>query len=148
MGIEGVPDSTWILGRGARSDPFENAERPRGGFTLLEVMITVAVLSVLALSATLLLVPVSRQARINQEIQVAQSEATRVLESIQSLPFDEIIVVYPPSVVLEVPALNNGKLKVNYVDPETDPIEVQLVLSWSSSDLEEMQRIFTTARTR
>ena len=46
-----------------------------GGFTLLEVVIAIAVLAVLVLGTMFLLVPVSRQARINHELRTADAEA-------------------------------------------------------------------------
>ena len=117
------------------------------GFTLLEVVITVALLAAVTLSGMLLIVPVARQARIRREVQFANSAARRMLEKIQAAPFSEILTLYPASYVEPIVDLPGGVLGITYVDPTTDPLEIQASLTWQSPEMGTMQRTFNTLRT-
>jgi hypothetical protein len=117
------------------------------GFTLLEVVLTIFLLTGTALATALLVIPIARQTRMNREMQAADLEVKKVLERVQATPFTEILTVYPPGTSQPVPALDGGQIAVNYADPTADPLEVQVTLSWSSPDLQNMQKTFTTVRT-
>ena len=121
--------------------------RRRGGFTLLEVVLTIAILSAVALATTLLLVPVARQSRIGRETEVANLEARKVLEKFQALPFKDILKTYPQATSIGVPALPGGNIVISYADPAADPLVIQANLTWQSADLGLMQRTFNTVRT-
>ena len=119
----------------------------RGGFSLLEVVITIAILTSVCLATTLLLVPVARQSRIGRETETANLAANRVLERIQSTPFRDIISSYPQGSEQAVAELPNGKIKIIYEDPAADPLVIQADLSWESVELGPMSRTFNTVRT-
>lgn len=117
------------------------------GFSLLELVIAVALLTSTALAATLVLVPVARETRLRREVGVASAAAKRVLEKIQAMPFNEIVTVYPQSYVEALPQLPAGSILVQYEDPAADPLRVQVQLSWDSGEIGAMQRTFSTVRT-
>ncbi|HVR73156.1 MAG TPA: type II secretion system protein, partial [Planctomycetota bacterium] len=110
------------------------------GFTLLEVVITVALLASVTLSGMLLIVPVARQARIRREVQIANTAARRMLEKVQAAPFSEILTLYPTSYVESITDLPGGTLSITYVDPAADPLEIQASLTWESAEMGTMQR--------
>ncbi len=123
------------------------------GFTLLEVMITLVVLACVTMSSILVIIPISRQNRINREISTANNEARRVIEVIQGAPLSTITAIYPSGVEIPVNAayagtLQNGKVVVVYDDPAADPLHMRMTLSWDSSELGPMARTFFSARTR
>ena len=127
--------------------PLRMHRRRRAGITLLEVMLTIAVLTVVALSAVLLLVPIAGQTRVTREVHLANTEAQRALEGVLATPFHEITTEYPPGAAFAVDTLPEGQIVVNYPDPLSDPLEVHVTLSWSSTSLGDMQRTFVTVRT-
>lgn len=118
-----------------------------GGFSLLELVFTIAILTSVGLATTLVLVPVSRQSRIVRETQAANSAAQRVMERIQATPFKDILELYPPSMERPIPELHDGKVTITYDDPEGDPLVVHAEVAWQSPDLGSMSRTFTTSRT-
>ena len=134
--------------RAVKQIDFTRGGRERnGGFSLLEVVVTIAILSSVALATTLLLVPVARQSRIGRETEVANIEARKVLEKIQALPFKDIILTYPQGARIPIAGLPSGRIDISYVDPAADPLIIQADLTWQSSDLGAMQRTFNTVRT-
>ena len=100
------------------------------------------------LGAALVLIPVIRQSRINRELTIADTEARRVLEQFQALPFNDIVDTYPQSSELTVLTLPGSRLTVTYVDPAADPLEISLALTWNSPDLGPMAQNFVTVRTQ
>jgi prepilin-type N-terminal cleavage/methylation domain-containing protein len=117
------------------------------GLTLLEVVIAVAILTSLSLAATLVFVPVSRQARVNREVALANSEARKVLEKVHAVPFRNVTRIYPNGREVIVNNLKDGKVTTTYEDPAADPLVLRAVLTWSSPDLGAMQRTYYTVRT-
>jgi len=117
------------------------------GFSLLELVITIAILTTATLAATLLLVPVARESRVRREVQVANLTAKRALERIQTTPYNDIVKSYPQGYTESVPNLPSGTLSVQYVDPAADPLSVQLTMSWNSAEIGAMSRTFNTMRT-
>lgn len=125
----------------------ERQAPPSGGFTLLEVMITVALLASVMLGGLLVIVPVAREARIRKEVEVASISARRVLERIQASPFSDITETYPEGHVEPIIGLTNGRITVTYADPTSDPLIVSVNLAWENDDIGPLERTFTTVRT-
>ena len=130
--------------------------RPRGsrapacgqqGFSLLEVVLTIALLTTTTLGTSLLLVPIARQSRIGRETQIANSAARGVLERLQATPFKDLLTDYPPSSVKTISELPSGKVTVQYEDPAADPLIIEAIVTWDSPDLGSMSRAFNTIRT-
>lgn len=117
------------------------------GISLLEVVVGISILTSLALSAILIIVPVSRQARINREVATANTEARRVLEKVQASKFKDIVTMYPNGAEAPIITLPKGKVTTTYEDPSADPLIMRAVLTWDSPDLGPMMRTFFTVRT-
>ena len=124
--------------------PFTARQR---GFSLLEVILAVALLSLTALGASLIIVPVARQSRFRREDQTANAAAKRALERIQAAPFKDLTTLYPPSYTEKVTGLQGGTLSITYADPAADPLLIQADLSWVDEMGNSMQRTFNTVRT-
>ena len=92
------------------------------GFSLLEVVITIALLTSVALSVAILLVPIARQSRIQRETEIANIAARKVLEKVQATPFHEIVTAYPNGDIHAIPDLPSGRIVVTYADPDADPL--------------------------
>ena len=110
-------------------------------------MITIALLTMVTLGTTTVLVPVTRQSRINREITLANAQVRRVIEGLMTIPFRDIVRTYPDGSILELEDLPAGTLSVSYVDPSANPLEVHLDLEWTSPDMGSMAFSFVTART-
>lgn len=121
--------------------------RRRAGLSLLEVLITIALLTSVTLGTTVVLVPVARQSRINRETTLANARVRRVIETLLAIPFRDIVRTYPDRSVLELEDLPAGTLSVSYVDPSANPLEIHLELEWTSPDMGSMAFSFVTART-
>jgi type II secretory pathway pseudopilin PulG len=117
------------------------------GFSLLELVITIAILTTATLTAMLLLVPVARESRVRREVQIANLAAKRALERIQTTPFNDIVDAYPQGYAEPVAWLPSGALTVQYVDPTADPLSIQVTMSWVSGEVGAMSRTFSTVRT-
>lgn len=117
------------------------------GLTLLEVVVTITILTSLTLGMTLVLVPVARQSRISRETTLANAEARRIIERILALPFRDIVTTYPDKSDVKMQDLPDGTLSVNYVDPTADPLEIHLDLRWTSPDMGSVVVSFVTVRT-
>jgi prepilin-type N-terminal cleavage/methylation domain-containing protein len=119
----------------------------RAGFSLLEVVLTLAVLASVTLGTTILLVPIARESRSSAEVQTANLAARGVLERIQATPFKDITVLYPQGSVHAVANLPGGQIAITYDDPAADPLMVRADLTWNSPDSGAMTRSFQTVRT-
>jgi prepilin-type N-terminal cleavage/methylation domain-containing protein len=130
------------------------------GFTLIEITISIVILTVLALTTAMIVVPISRQQRTARESELANAAVRGVLESIQATPFSQIRGNFPSGDVIDVSALPEGELVISFfreddsgetvpvlADEEADPLFIQVDLSWTSPDWGEVERTFHTVRT-
>jgi prepilin-type N-terminal cleavage/methylation domain-containing protein len=130
------------------------------GFTLIEITISIVILTVLALTTAMIVVPISRQQRTARESELANAAVRGVLESIQATPFSQIRGNFPSEDVIDVSALPEGELVLSYfrkddsgetvpvlADEEADPLFIQVDLTWTSPDWGEVERTFHTVRT-
>ena len=123
------------------------AGKATSGLSLLEVVISIALLSSLALGSLLVFVPISRQSRVNREISLANFEARRVLEKVHAVPFKDVTTLYADGLEYIIPTLPEGKVRTSYEDPNSDPLVLRVAISWESPELGSMQRTFFTVRT-
>lgn len=122
--------------------------RTPGGFTLLELIITISILTVATLCSVPLAVKISRQTRLSREAHVANTEIQKVVDDILSIPFDSITTVYPPGTQIALEGIQNSSIGVSYEDPAADPLKIQITLTWENADSITITRTFYTARTK
>jgi len=126
----------------------ESRPKPvKSGFSLVEVMIAVVILTILTFTTALVLVPVGREHRSTRETSVANAAAQNILEELHATPFNEILTRYPDGQSIEINELQNGSVQVSYEDPTSDPLIVQIDLSWESRDLGPRSQTYFTVRT-
>ncbi|MEE2883131.1 MAG: type II secretion system protein [Planctomycetota bacterium] len=137
------------------------------GFTLLEVMLAIALLGVVSLGASMLLIPILEEQNNSREVTSATGYARAVLEELYSRTledltndstgylleenwpkkgdqvFDEVLTL----VEMADPAIPTIDVEID--DLDSDPLEILVTVSWlgrDSSDLTEQQ--FWVVRTR
>lgn len=119
----------------------------QAGFSMIEVAVAVAILGVLTISTLLTLIPVSRQTRLNREMEAAAAGMRDAMERVQATPFSELLTLYPDGSVLPVATLADGEITVSYADPAADPLLITFALTWDSPDVGPMERTYLTVRT-
>ncbi len=117
------------------------------GLTLIEVMVTVAILTSLAMGSMLVIVPVARQTRLSKEVEIANTELRRVLEKVQAAPYNEVTTLYPDGTELPIQDLENGLITISYTDPTADPLFLRVSITWEGQDSGTYSRSFSTVRT-
>lgn len=125
-----------------------NQDRDReSGFSMMEVATAVSLLGILTISTMLTLLPVSRQTRLNREVEAATSAVRDVLEQVHATPFAEIPALYPDGLAIELDTLPAGEVLVGYEDATADPLLMSLTISWQSPEVGAMSRSFVTVKT-
>ncbi|MAW77357.1 MAG: hypothetical protein CMJ95_08235 [Planctomycetes bacterium] len=137
------------------------------GFTLLEVMLAIALLGVVSLGASMLLIPILEEQNNSREVTSATGYARAVLEELYSRTLEDLTndstgylleenwpkkgdQVFDEVLTLEEmadPAIPT--IDVDIDDLDSDPLEILVTVSWlgrDSSDLTEQQ--FWVVRTR
>lgn len=137
------------------------------GFTLLEVMLAIALLGVVSLGASMLLIPILEEQNNSREVTSATGYARAVLEELYSRTMEDLTndstgylleenwpkkgdQVFDEVLTLEEmadPAIPT--IDVDIDDLDSDPLEILVTVSWlgrDSSDLTEQQ--FWVVRTR
>ncbi|MEM7168353.1 MAG: type II secretion system protein [Planctomycetota bacterium] len=117
------------------------------GFSLIEVAVAVALLSILTVSTLLTLIPVSRQTRLNREMESASAAVRDLMERVHATPFSEIPSLYPDGTVVALASLESGEVTIGYEDVTADPLIISFDLAWDSPQVGSMSRTFTTVKT-
>lgn len=97
--------------------------RTRRGFTLLEVMISAAILAVAISGICGSMLSALALDRVNRETTLARSAARRLLEEARGVPFAEIFATYNASTADDVGLTNPARganFAVDGLDPATD----------------------------
>ena len=122
------------------------------GFSLVELMVAMAVFIVMAMAVGGLLLAVSDTADNDEELRIASMDLQTVMETINGTPFDSIVTTYPDG--LMVPAyydlnLSSEILTVSYADPAaTSPLQIVLQVSWTGQKGVQKTRTLNGLRVR
>lgn len=130
----------------AAEAPAARAARNQG-FSLVEVAAAVSLLGILTISTLLTLVPVSRQTRLNRELESASAAARNVLEQVQATPYNEIVGSFPDGQTTSLTSLQSGTVVISYADATADPLVMTVTVAWDSPQVGPMSRVFTTVKT-
>lgn len=131
----------------------------QAGLTLVEVLIAVAILVVG--SAAIIQVYLSSAAfsEINHQDTTAMAYLTNMMEAVRSTPFSNLLDDFPDGVV-DGPVgkeysnivgdylLPNQSITVSYQDPDSDPLEIEVSVSWENERGRSFTRYLVTKRTR
>ena len=124
------------------------------GVSLLEVMIAVAII---AIGAIVLVAQLESSYKINndtRETNKAMAHLEAAMEKVINTTFSNIITTYPQngSVYLtEIDCsdlLPSEHIVVTYADPDADPLEVRVTITWTSFNGRNKSRTLTTMVTR
>ena len=144
-----------------------NPRSKEDGFTLLEVMIAIALLGVVSLGSSMLLLPVLEEQNNSRELTSATGYARAVLEELYSRTLEDLTndstgylleenwpkkggQIFDEQLTLEEladPSIPTVDVEID--DLESDPLEILVTVSWlgrNSSELAEQQ--FWVVRTR
>ncbi|MGE4603176.1 MAG: type II secretion system protein [Planctomycetota bacterium] len=137
------------------------------GFTLLEVMIAMALMGLVSLGASLLLLPVLEEQNNSREVTRATGYARAVLEELYSRTLEDLTndstgylleenwpkkgnqIFDEEPTLEELTDLSIPTIDVEVSDLDADPLEILVTVSWQGrdySDLTEQQ--FWVVRTR
>jgi len=114
-------------------------------------MVAFSLFTVILLGMSAFLVAITRQVDLNREYAVANEWVSNTLSTIQVTPFDRLQlpgVGFPDGSEIPVPDLPQGRIRVEYEDPTSDPLEVSVAISWESVAAGRVERVFRTIRTR
>ena len=139
---------------------------PSAGFTLLEVMISIAILAVVGLASAMVMIPVVQAQNETREFTQTTALSRAVLEELYSQPLEELTnsedgyllsTNWPkkgrqifgeevPVTELSDPTIPTITVSTN--DLEADPLEIQVNVSWAGRDSGLLSRDFWVIRTR
>ncbi|RKY27650.1 MAG: hypothetical protein DRP61_03720 [Candidatus Omnitrophota bacterium] len=129
------------------------------GFTLVEILIT-TFLGVTALGVILnSLISTAYLLDISQEEEIASYHLTNLAERILATPLDYVTDRFPPGVedgpsdnpyadIVGGYSLNNEHITVTYPNPDAEPLELKITLSWQDRKGRTHTRSLSTFKSR
>ncbi|MBI1850906.1 MAG: prepilin-type N-terminal cleavage/methylation domain-containing protein [Planctomycetes bacterium] len=127
------------------------ARRRMGGFALIEVMISMAMLSIGALSIYQSVISYQDLSRLAHDRNIAYFDLETALEDLQSTPFANIVTKFPNNQRInkfEGLHLQRERITVHYTNPASDPLYVTLTVTWRDAKARNVSESLMTARTR
>ena len=139
---------------------------PSAGFTLLEVMISIAILAVVGLASAMVMIPVVQAQNESREFTQATAMSRAVLEELYSQSLEELTnpedgyllssnwpqkgtqIYGETPTLLEMSDPTIPTVQVTTTDLEADPVEVLVTVSWTGRDSGPVTREFWVVRTR
>jgi prepilin-type N-terminal cleavage/methylation domain-containing protein len=131
-----------------------NTSRPRrrlGGFALIEVMISMAMLSIGALSIYQSVISYQDLSRLAHDRNIAYFDLETALEDIQSTPFANVVAKFPNDqrvTKFEGLHLQRERITVHYGDVAADPLYITLTVTWRDQKMRTLTETLETARTK
>lgn len=122
------------------------------GFTLLEVLVACAILVVAVLSLWAVYITSLNCVIQAREMNIAAFDLKDVLEKIKSVAFADVTTVFPDGAAVNPSLiggflLNNENVVVSYPQGITDPLEIQVAITWTGKDLRPYSKTLKTIRT-
>jgi prepilin-type N-terminal cleavage/methylation domain-containing protein len=147
-----------------KSCPELNAQQD--GYTLLEVMIALALLTVVGTAAAMLMLPILDEQNHTREVTRATGHTRAVIEELNSRTLEDLTnsqdgyllssnwpkkgrqVFDETPTLLEMADLTIPTLDVSVTDIEADPLEILVQVTWEGRDEGQVQHQFWVVRTR
>ncbi len=137
-----------------RSLPGSNA-----GLTLVEVMVATAICLVLLGLVMESMVGLGRLVSINNDTATACNDLRNMVERIRGTTFDFMVSTFPNDLadgptltpysgITGAYSLKSESIKVNYANPNTDPLEIKVTVSWQDAKNRTRSVSAVTFRTR
>lgn len=117
------------------------------GFTLIEIVVSLLLVVPALLGILSLTVYTMKTAETSRMVMTAMQDANAVVEQMRKLSEDglsEVKATYPDGTAVSgFSNLTGETIVVDYVDPEEDPLEVTVTVSWQDRE-RDMSRQLTT----
>lgn len=130
------------------------------GLTLVEILFAALIITVAAVAIIQSYLSNIYLSEVNKEETIAQMQLTNMMEAIKcTMPFSDIIVNFPNGVaggttgnnyanLVGGYVLKNEQIKVSYVNPSSDPLEITASVSWQDRRGINRTKYLVTKRTR
>lgn len=124
-----------------RGSLYRRNRKGEAGFTLVEVMITLLVMTLALLGILYANTQVQQTSEAAFERSLAVQDANRVIEQMRNISSDgdfpdNVTDIYPDGGEVAALAglnLTNEVVTVSYVDPDLDPLDVLVTVSWDEN---------------
>jgi type II secretory pathway pseudopilin PulG len=133
--------------------------KSKSGVTFIEVLVSVLILIVAAVAIIQSYLLNVYFSRANDERTTAMAHLSNIVEAVISTPFSNIVVNFPDGDV-DGPAgnnyaaivggyiLKNEHITVDYVNPNSDPLEIIATLDWLNVKGMQQSIVLITKKTR
>lgn len=148
------------------SATYQTATDSSAGFTLLEVMLSIAILAVVGLASAMVMIPVVQAQNESREFTEATAMSRAVLEELYSRSLEELTntedgyllgsnwpqkgtqIYGETPTLLELSDPTIPSVMISTGDLDADPIEILVTVTWSGRDSGPIQKEFWVVRTR
>lgn len=135
----------------------KNKRSINGGLSLIEILVAMAILLPATLAILQFYLSNMAFSNINRERTIALTHLTNMAEKIKCTPFGDITTDFPNGVpdAGDSYATNVGgydlkeeHITVSYEDPESDPLEIDVIIGWQDTRGVSRSSNLSTKRTR
>ena len=134
-GVAGLPPRV-LFEKGG--DKLREGEKAKRGFTLIEVMLTMALFAITAIAFVTLFVSIGALNESSRNSSRAMADARIVLEQMRQVAnangLATVVANYPNNSnvapLLGIVSLTNEVIRVNYANVAADPLSVALTVEW------------------
>ncbi len=129
------------------------------GLTLVEILCATVIILIAVVAIIQFYLATLNLSEINKEETIAMTHLTNMMEAIKCTPFSNIIVDFPNGVsdgtagnsyatIVGGYVLTNEHIVVSYVNPHSDPLEINVAVNWQDSKGVTRTKYLVTKRTR
>jgi len=131
----------------------------KSGLTLVEILFAALIITIAAVAIIQSYLSNIYLSDVNKEETIAQMQLTNMMEVIKCAPFSDIIVNFPNGVaggttgnnyanIVGGYVLRSEQIVVSYVNPNSDPLEITVSVSWQDRRGINRTKYLVTKRTR
>lgn len=127
--------------------------------TLTEILLATVIILIAAVAIIQFYISSSGLSDINREESTAMTHLISMMEAIKCTPFSNIVVDFPDGVpdgtasnsyatIVGGYELNGEQIVVSYVNPSSDPLEINVGLTWQDRRGTSRTKYLVTKRTK